>query len=98
MQVSTGAEDTIEVKRAFEIFVARHGVRIKHYHSNNGVFCSRAFTDNLERCGQYVTYIGVNSCHQNVVVERRIRDILDHALSSLLHASGKWPKLATVNL
>ena len=79
MQASTGAEETIEAKQAFERFAAQHGVTIKHYRSDNGIFHARVFTDELKSCGQSITYCGVNAHHQNGVIERCIRDISDHA-------------------
>ena len=54
MQVSTGTEETIEAKQVFERLVAQHGFTIKHYHNDNGTFCARAFTDELESCGQSI--------------------------------------------
>ena len=38
MQFSTGAEETVNAKRAFEAFAATHGILVQHYHSNNGQF------------------------------------------------------------
>jgi hypothetical protein len=38
VQSTTLAEDTIKAKQAFEKFAYDRGVRIEHYHADNGVF------------------------------------------------------------
>jgi hypothetical protein len=35
------SEETIEAKQAFEHFAKQHGIRILHYHCNNGQFADR---------------------------------------------------------
>ncbi len=43
LQVDNSSEKTIAAKRAFEAFTAKHGVKIQHYHCNNGRFFDNAF-------------------------------------------------------
>jgi hypothetical protein len=35
------SEETMDAKQAFEHFAKQHGIRILHYHCNNGHFCRR---------------------------------------------------------
>jgi hypothetical protein len=50
IQESTSADDTIEAKRTFEKICFERGVRVEHYHADNGIFASRGFREELQRC------------------------------------------------
>ncbi|MDA3833359.1 MAG: reverse transcriptase domain-containing protein [Spirochaetales bacterium] len=91
VQESTSAEDTIEGKRKFEQFCFERGVKVQHYHADNGIFASRGFREEVQRCGQKLTFCGVGAHHQNGVAERRIQDLCDSARSMLAHASHRNP-------
>ena len=93
VQESTSAEDTIEAKRRFEQFCHERGVRIKHYHADNGIFASRAFREEIHRCGQTISFCGVGAHHQNGVAERRIQDLADSARASLTFAAHRNPSV-----
>jgi hypothetical protein len=41
------AAETIEAKEAFERWSASHGVKIKHYHADNGRFAENAFMSHV---------------------------------------------------
>ena len=97
LQESTSAEETIEGKRKFEQFMADRGVKVEHYHADNGVFASRAFRDEIAKCGQGLSFCGVGAHHQNGVAERRIQDLADAARASLAHAAHRNPSV-TANL
>ena len=43
VQESTSAEETIEAKQAFEHFCHLRGVKVEHYHADNGIFASNGF-------------------------------------------------------
>jgi len=40
---SLTSKETIEAKRSFERFAEQHGVRIEHYHCDNGRFADNDF-------------------------------------------------------
>lgn len=88
---SLSADDTVAAKHAFERFAEAHGVRIAHYHADNGTFEAKAFQADVRSAGQTISYCGVNAHHQNGKAERRIRDITESARSMLLHAIHRWP-------
>ena len=52
LQKTTSAEETLEAKTAFEKAAAAHGVKVKHYHADNGVFASEAWRDACTKLGQ----------------------------------------------
>ena len=66
---STSAEDAIEAKQAFERYAHSHGVSIKHYHCDNGIFKSKLFRQHFDKSHQTITFCGVNAHHQNGVAE-----------------------------
>ncbi len=58
MQKSTSAKETVEAKLAFERFALQHGVVVRHYHADNGVFAAREFVDHCYTHGQGITFAG----------------------------------------
>ena len=53
------------------------GVRIQHYHCDNGIFADKTFKAACAAAHQ--TFCGVNARHQNGKAEKRIRDLRDSA-------------------
>jgi hypothetical protein len=45
--MSTTAIETLGAKHTFEMYAAKHGVTIKHYHVDNGRFVENAFTNDV---------------------------------------------------
>ena len=43
LQIDDSSAETLAAKRAFETFAVEHGVRIQHYHCNNGRFYNNTF-------------------------------------------------------
>ena len=43
LQKSTSGQETVEGKQAFERYAAAHGVKIRHYHADNGRFADNKF-------------------------------------------------------
>ncbi len=97
LMTKLSSEETIEAKQAFEHFTKPHGIRILHYHCNNGRFADNAFKNSCSAKGQRLTFCGVNARFQNGIVERpsgtseRV-----HRSSSSMHANAglqpsTWP-------
>ena len=57
-------EEMIDAKHAFERLAEQHGVRILHYHCNNGRFADKAFVDDVWTAHQTITYCSVSVHHQ----------------------------------
>ena len=91
-------DETIDAKHAFECLAEQHGVRILHYHCDNGRFADKAFVDDVRAAHQTITFCSIGAHHQNGIAERRIRDITENARKSLLHAAHRWPKAIASNL
>jgi hypothetical protein len=69
----------VEGKRAFEAYASRHGVKIRNYHADNGIFKAYKWMDARKADGQGMTYAAVNANHHNGIAERRIRELQELA-------------------
>ena len=76
-QVSLGVEETLLGKACFEREAALHGVKIKHYMTDNGVYTAQAFIDEIHKNDQKLTFSGVGAHHQNGVAEEPLELLLD---------------------
>jgi hypothetical protein len=79
LQTDDSSEETLAAKRAFETFAAEHGVKILHYHCDNGCFQDNAFRQACHDAQQQLTFCGVNAHFQNGIAERSIRDLSESA-------------------
>ena len=86
LQKGTGSEETVAAKKAFECFAGQHGVKVKHYHGDNGWFEDKEWTRHLLQEVQTMSFSGVGAHFQNVVAKKRIWDLQDAAQTMLLHA------------
>jgi hypothetical protein len=98
LQKGATAEETIEGKRAFESYARTHGVTIKHYHADNGIFDAKDFQTAVSNDGQSISYCGVNAHHQNGRAEKKIRDLQELARAMMLHAQHRWPNAINTHL
>ena len=98
LQKTAGAEETLEGKIAFEKFASSHGVKIEHYHADNGIFRAHTWVHHCKVQGQGLSFAGVNAHHQNGKAERRIRTLQESACTMLIHAKRRWPRAIEANL
>ena len=69
-QVSLGAGDTVTSKLRFEEWLwEQAAARVKHYHSDNGVFSAKLFKESCREGGQTQSFSGVGAKHQNAEAE-----------------------------
>ena len=87
-----GGESTLAAKHQFEQACATRGVKVKHYHADNGRFAEPAWKEDCTAQGQRLTFCGVGAHHQNAIVERKIKDLTLTARTLLLHAQRHWPE------
>ena len=99
-QQTASAEQTLEGKYAFETMAASHGIIIKKYHDDNGIFIENAWVQYCqERANpQLTTYAEVDYHHTNGLSEKRIRDNQENVRSMMLHSQQKQPEDITANL
>ncbi len=82
----------LTAKIAFEQYADEHGVKILHYHCDNGRFHDNTFRQACHNARQQLTFRGVNAYFQNGIAQQAIRDLLESARKQLLHARTCWPE------
>ena len=92
---TTDAKDAIEAKKCFEEYAQAHGVTVRHYHADNGIFNSKEFRAAVRESQQTISFCGVGAHHQSGVAEHRIRELSELARTQLLHAMNHNPKAVT---
>ena len=60
-QVTFNASDSIMAKESFERMALHMGVTIESYHTDNGIFKSKAFVDEIIKNEQVIRYSGVGA-------------------------------------
>lgn len=98
LQHSQDAEQTLKGKIAFESMAATHGIKIKHYHADNGIFNANLWRESCKTKQQGLSFAGVNAHHQNGVAERKIGILTELTRTNLNHTCQKWPGVITYNL
>ena len=93
LQKRLTSEETVMAKHAFESSANQRGIKILHYHADNGRFANNAFIANCKAQRQGLSFCGVNAHFQNGVAEQCIRDLQELARRSLLHAMNKWKRM-----
>ena len=72
LQQRLTSSETVEAKHAFEAYARTFGVRVKHYHADNGRFADNLFMQDVQKNGQTISFCGVNAHFQNGIAEKRI--------------------------
>ena len=97
-QKSLTAADTIRGKLLLEQEAADVGVKVKRYHSDNGVFSSREFKDHCTALNQKLRFSGVGAKFQNGIAERSIQTVCNMARSNIIHATLHNPQHKFIGL
>jgi hypothetical protein len=95
---SITGEETVAAKRAFEAYSMSLGVKILHYHADNGRFADNLFLSAVKEMGQTISFCGVNAHFQNGIAEKRIRDLQESARTQIIFAKHRWPAAIEVAL
>jgi hypothetical protein len=90
--------ETLKAKHAFDIFALKRGVKIKHYHADNGQFVDKAWKDGIDQENQGITYCGVNDHWQNGIAKRHIWDLKEQAQTMILNAQHHWPEATLAHM
>jgi hypothetical protein len=90
-QVSLAAADTLLSKAQFEHEAGTHGIQIKKYHTDNGIFVSEAWKEHLHGMHQTQRQSATGAHHQNAIAERAIQTVTTSARAMLLHLKVHWP-------
>ena len=91
-QVTLNASDTINAKTAFEQHARDLGVSIESYHTDNGIYSSAAFTQEIAANYQKIKFSGVGAKWQNGVAENAIKIVVSKARTMMIYAALMWPE------
>ena len=97
-QVTLNASDTILSKDNFERTGLQYGVVIDSYHTDNGIFKSKRFLQEIYDNSQSIRFSGVGAKWQNGVAEGAIRIIVSNARTMMIHAALHWPEVEDKSL
>lgn len=64
-------EDTLKAKATFEAYVRSLGVKINHYHADNGRIADKDAKQAIQDAGQTISYYGVNAHFRIGELKRR---------------------------
>jgi transposase InsO family protein len=90
-QISLRAGESLVAKHELERWASQFGVNIKRFHSDNGIFKSIEFLEDLRRHDQEIDFSGTGAHHQNGVAERSIQTVVEWARTMMIHAAIHWP-------
>ena len=91
-QVTLNASDSINAKTAFERVAKDVGVDVLSYHTDNGIYTSKAYVDNLVQNQQSIRHSGVGAKWQNGAAEGAIGMVVSRARTLMIHAALHWPE------
>ena len=98
LQKSMTAEEMLEGKEAFKQWALMHGVVVRAYHVDNGVFQAHAWVQACQSKSQLLMFASKNTQHQNGMAERCIRELQDSAQTMLIHTNHRWPTAINAHL
>ena len=83
-QENTGAKETLVAKYSIEREAKTCGISIKAFRKDNGIFKAVVFKADLTNHDQSITYCGVGAHHQNGVIERNMKNMVEKELFYLM--------------
>jgi hypothetical protein len=92
LQLDDKSNKTLAAKLAFKQYAAEHGVKILHYHCDNGRFRGNALQQACHEARQQLTFCWVNARFQNGITEQAIQDLSKSARKQLIHVRARWPE------
>ena len=85
-QVDINATETFKAKLTFEREDKSQGVIINVYHTDNGIFNTSKFMEDLLKNQQKISFSGYSASHQNGVAERATKAVVIMASAILMQA------------
>jgi hypothetical protein len=89
LQLNNKSDKALTAKFSFKQYVAEHGVKVLHYHCDNGRFHNNTFQQACHDARQQFTFCGVNAHFQNGIAEQATQDLLESARKQLIHMPCK---------
>ena len=93
-----GGESITQAKTAFEAYVSKYNVKIKHYHADNGRFADNKFISSIKERGQAISFCTAYAYHQNGKAEKAIRNLSEKARVVLFQSVNRSTSESSVHL
>ena len=91
-QVAINATETVKAKLTFERESQSQGVVIKVYHTDNGIFNSSEFMEDLFKKQQKINFSRAGTSHQNGAADCSIKTVVNMERTMLMHAALRCPE------
>ena len=83
----------IEAKAEYEQMATTFGIRVKKFHTDNGIFSEEGFKSNVLDNKQTISYCEVEAYFQNGISEATIKQLTEKVITMLIHAKHQWPEV-----
>ena len=93
LQNSTGGDETLAAKHAYEIMSSSFGVSIRGYHADNVIFAEKISRDEIFMSNQSIRFFGAGAHHQNVYVETHIGRMTRGSRTLLFPTQQRWSEV-----
>ena len=90
--------ETILAKHHYEKHMLDMGISILAYQSNNGIFATHGFLDEIDKGLQDIKFSGISAHHHTGIAERAIQTILMKACTIMIHEALHWPDMTDPSL
>ena len=91
-EVAINATETVKAKLTFDREVQSQRLVIKGYHTDNGIFNSSEFMEELLKNQQKIRFSGAGDSHQNGAAERAIKTVFTMARTMFMHSALRFPE------
>ena len=91
-QVAINANETVKAKLNFKREAQSQVVVIKGYHTDNGIFNSSEFMEELLKKQKKIRFSGAGASYQNGAAERAIKTVFTMSRTILMHAALRCPE------
>ena len=92
VDLDINATETVKEKQTFEREAQSQGVVIKEYHTDNGIFNSSDFMEELLEKQQNIRFSRAGTSHKNGAAERAIKTLVTMASTTMMHAVFTCPE------
>ena len=97
VQWAITSTETVQAKHSCECLAEDMGIRVHHYHADNGQFGDKGFVEDCQKQHQGLTYCGVNAHFQNGIAEKKISDLQEQTRMMILHGLRKWSSMLSIH-
>ena len=91
-QVAIKSTETVKAKLTFEREAQSHGVVIKGYHTDHGIFYASEFMEEMLKKQQKIRFSGYGASHRNGAAERAIKTVVAMTSTMLMYAAIRCPE------